>query len=174
MANGPDFEWDLKSESPAILNPDKWQTFVKNHLKSRQKHPDFKWSGFQMVVTIAIAIVKAQPFEIRPSKSPFHMVGFQIPTVFGFLFCFDDYLYIYSIIYDRNCFKSYFIHFSDVIIKSILMALFIIAHILMTSFFKQGQDDSERYLTDLGREQADLTGKRLAEMVKTSPKTFLE
>jgi len=29
----------------------------------------------------------------------------------------------------------------------------------------QGQEDSERYLTDLGREQADLTGKRLAEMV---------
>lgn len=30
----------------------------------------------------------------------------------------------------------------------------------------KGQDDSERYLTDLGREQADLTGKRLAEMYK--------
>ena len=30
--------------------------FVKNHLKSRQKCPDFEWPSFQMV-------------EIRPSKS---------------------------------------------------------------------------------------------------------
>ena len=37
--------------------------FVKNHLKSGQKHPDFEWSGFQMVGTIAIAIAKAGPFK---------------------------------------------------------------------------------------------------------------
>ena len=47
--------------------------FVKNHLKSRHKHPDFEWSGLQMVGTIALAITKAVPFEnwtidIRPSK----------------------------------------------------------------------------------------------------------
>ena len=132
VANGPDFEWDLKSESPAILNPDKWQTFVKNHLKSRQKHPDFKWSGFQMVVTIAIAIVKAQPFEIRPSKSPFHMVGFQIPTVFGFLFCFDDYLYILLL----STIKIVSNHISHILVTSLLkhLSYVIIAHIFMTSF----------------------------------------
>ena len=37
--------------------------FIKNHLKSRQKHIDFEWSSFWMVGTIAIAIAKAQPFE---------------------------------------------------------------------------------------------------------------
>ena len=30
----------------------------------------------------------------------------------------------------------------------------------------QGGQDSERYLTSLGEEQADLTGKRLAEIFK--------
>ena len=35
--------------------------FVKNHLKSGHTHPDFEWSGFQMVGAIAIA--KAQLFE---------------------------------------------------------------------------------------------------------------
>ena len=42
--------------------------FVKNHLKPRQKRPDFEKSSFRIVGTIAIA--KAQPFEILPSKSP--------------------------------------------------------------------------------------------------------
>ena len=42
----------------------------KNHLKSGQKCLDFKWSGFQMVETIALAIAKARPFEIQPSKCP--------------------------------------------------------------------------------------------------------
>ena len=41
--------------------------FVKKHLKSRQKHPDFELSGFQMVGIIAIAIAKAGQFEIQPS-----------------------------------------------------------------------------------------------------------
>ena len=27
VTNGPDFEWDLISESPTILNPDKWPPF---------------------------------------------------------------------------------------------------------------------------------------------------
>ena len=36
-----------------------------NHLKSVQKCPDFEWSGYLMVGTIAIAIAKAQPFENR-------------------------------------------------------------------------------------------------------------
>ena len=42
--------------------------FVKNHLKSTQKHPDFESSGFSLVGTIAKPIAKAQPFEIRPYK----------------------------------------------------------------------------------------------------------
>ena len=61
--------------------------FVKNHLKSGLKHPDFKWSGFWMVGTIAITIAKTQPFDNRTiwnptyKKSRFQMVGFQIPSV---------------------------------------------------------------------------------------------
>ena len=39
--------------------------FVKNHLKSRQKCPNFEWSSFRMDGTIAIAIAKARPFEKR-------------------------------------------------------------------------------------------------------------
>ena len=39
--------------------------YVKHHLKSGQKRPDFEWSGFRMVGTIAIAIAKAQPFKNR-------------------------------------------------------------------------------------------------------------
>ena len=60
--------------------------FIINRLKSRQKCPDFKWSSFWIVGTIAIA--KAWPFENRLSKvqisnvSGFQMVRFQIPTVF--------------------------------------------------------------------------------------------
>ena len=43
--------------------------FVKNHLKSRQKCPDFEWSGFWMVGTIAAAIAKTWPFEICSLQS---------------------------------------------------------------------------------------------------------
>ena len=45
--------WNLKAQPFEI-----WKNgchFVKNYLKSGQKHPDFKWSHFQMVRTIAIA-----------------------------------------------------------------------------------------------------------------------
>ena len=38
-------------------------SFIKNHLKSGQKRPDFEWSGFQLVGTIALAIAKARPCE---------------------------------------------------------------------------------------------------------------
>ena len=57
--------------------------FVKNHLKSRQKGLNFKWSGFWMDGAIAIA----RPFEnltIRyPTfkKSVIQIVGIQIPSV---------------------------------------------------------------------------------------------
>ena len=37
--------------------------FVKNHLKSEHESPDFKWSAFWMVVTIAITEAVAPPFE---------------------------------------------------------------------------------------------------------------
>ena len=36
---------------------------AENHLESGQKCPDFEWSGFQMVGTIAIAIAKALQFK---------------------------------------------------------------------------------------------------------------
>ena len=39
----------LKSEQMAAI-------LLKTHLKSRQKYPDFEWSGFQLVGTISIAI----------------------------------------------------------------------------------------------------------------------
>ena len=51
--------------------------FVKSHLKSGQKRPDFEWSGFQMVETIAIA--KARPFENWTIRIPtFKKFGFQM------------------------------------------------------------------------------------------------
>ena len=56
VTNGPDFEWDLKSKRPSILNPDKCQPFCK-------KHPDFERSGFRIVGAKAIAMAKAVPFE---------------------------------------------------------------------------------------------------------------
>ena len=32
VANGPDFQGDLKSGSPTILNPDKWPPFCQKSL----------------------------------------------------------------------------------------------------------------------------------------------
>ena len=71
ITNGLDFEWDLKSGSQIIWNPDKCLPFCHiKHLKSRQKYHDLEWSGFWMVGTIAIAMVKARPFEIWPTINP--------------------------------------------------------------------------------------------------------
>ena len=90
---GLDFEWDLKSRSPTIWNPDKWLPFCQKRLKSRQKRPDSECSSFQMFGTTAIAVAKAQPFENQSIRnltfkkvgisnvSGFWMVRFQIPTV---------------------------------------------------------------------------------------------
>ena len=47
VEKGLDLKWNLKSRSPTIWNP------------------DFEWSCFWMVGTIAIATAKAQPFENR-------------------------------------------------------------------------------------------------------------
>ena len=44
--------------------------FVKNHLKFGKKTSRFQMVWFQMVVTIAIAIAKARPFESWLLKSP--------------------------------------------------------------------------------------------------------
>ena len=56
VANGLDFEWDLKSgQMAAIL--------------SKPFEIRTKISGFWMVETIALAIAKARPFKIRPLKS---------------------------------------------------------------------------------------------------------
>ena len=89
VANGVDFEQNLKSGSPTNQNLDSSRHFVKNHLKSGQKCPHFEWSGFQMVGTIAIAIAKAQPDHLKSNLqkvwisnvSGFQLVGFQILTV---------------------------------------------------------------------------------------------
>ena len=52
-------------QKPKLWNPDKWLPFGQ---KPFDIQTDFEWTSFQMVRTKAIA--KAQPFEIRPSKSP--------------------------------------------------------------------------------------------------------
>ena len=54
----------LKSGSPNHLKSGQMATMSKNHLESRQKCWELKWSVFQMVG--AVAITKAQPFEIQP------------------------------------------------------------------------------------------------------------
>ena len=71
--------------------------FVENHMKSGEKCPDFEWSSFLMVRTIAIAI--ARPFEIRPSKSPDFKCFWishgqiQIPTVFCYSEIFNQFFW---------------------------------------------------------------------------------
>ena len=64
VSNGPDFEWDLKSRSSTIWNSDNWLPFCQKPFEIQTKT-----SGFWMVGTIVIAIAKAVPFEIQPSKS---------------------------------------------------------------------------------------------------------
>ena len=69
----------LKSEQMAAI-------LLKTHLKSRQKHPDFEWSGFQLVGTISIAIghcISSTIWNTTFKKSGFQMVRFQIPTVYN-------------------------------------------------------------------------------------------
>ena len=58
-ANGLDFEMGSEIRKPNHFNRDKYPPFHQNHLKSGQKHSDFKWSSFQMVGDIAMAIAKA-------------------------------------------------------------------------------------------------------------------
>ena len=54
----------------------------KTILKSGQKHPDFEWSGFQIVGTRPDHL-KTHFQKVRISNvTGFPMVGFQIPTVF--------------------------------------------------------------------------------------------
>ena len=77
--------WNLVSQPFEIQT--NGHHFVRNHLKSGQKHSDFEWSGFWMVETLAIDISKAWPFENRTilnpalKKSGFLMVRFQISSV---------------------------------------------------------------------------------------------
>ena len=54
VANGLDFEWDLKSRSPTIWNPDKLPPFFQKPFEIRTK-----MSGYIIFGTIA----KALPFE---------------------------------------------------------------------------------------------------------------
>ena len=89
-----------------IQMPNHWKSrqnsiiLSENFLKSRQKCPDFEWSGFQLVGTIAIVIPKAPPFEIwKHSKSHLQkvqikcqIVKFQIPAVFRLLLSSKNYL----------------------------------------------------------------------------------
>ena len=82
VANGRDFEWDLKSGQmgaiffKTIWNPDK--------IVQISNGPVFEWLG------LYIAITKAHSFENRTivnptfKKSRFQMVRFQIPTVLDY------------------------------------------------------------------------------------------
>ena len=59
--------------------------FVKHHLKSRQKCPDFEWSSFWIVGTKAATIAKARPFENWTIWNlTFKKSGFQIFPGFKF------------------------------------------------------------------------------------------
>ena len=69
FANGLDFKWDLY--------PEAWSfgkcchcLFSICHLKSVIFSLALEWSSFHMIETFAIAIPKAWPFEVGPSKSP--------------------------------------------------------------------------------------------------------
>ena len=50
-----DFEWDLQSDHQLFKIQTNISHFVKKHVKLRQKHDDFEWSGFQMVGIIGVA-----------------------------------------------------------------------------------------------------------------------
>ena len=53
--------------------------FVKHHVKTGPKCPDFKWSSFWIFGIIAISIAKALPFENRTIRNTtFKKSGFQI------------------------------------------------------------------------------------------------
>ena len=43
-------------------------------MQSGQKHPDFEWSGFQIVGTIALAKAKPRPFENQTLLFTFSMM----------------------------------------------------------------------------------------------------
>ena len=69
--------WNLEAQPFEICTYGRH--FVKNHLKSGQKHLDFEWSSLWMVDTIAIAIAKAPPYETRTiCNRTFKMSGFQM------------------------------------------------------------------------------------------------
>ena len=75
VANGLDFEQDLKSGSPTIWNPDSLSKSIWSLDKNVQIS---KGPVFLMVGTIAIAIAKAQPYEIQPIWNPtFKKSGFK-------------------------------------------------------------------------------------------------
>ena len=57
--NGPDFEWNLKSWSPTIWNPDKNGQILNG--------PVFKW--YELKQSLKPDHLKTGPFEIWPSKS---------------------------------------------------------------------------------------------------------
>ena len=87
VANGLDFKWNLKSGSPTIWNPGKWQPFCQKHFEIWTKTSGI-WNG--QVFKGAGTIAKAQPSENwtiwNPTfkKSRFQLVGFQIPTRFAY------------------------------------------------------------------------------------------
>ena len=69
--------------SPTIWILDKWLPFCQKPFEVQSKCLDFVWSCFRMVGAIATAIVKAWPFEIRPSKSPdFEWSDFRSPKYY--------------------------------------------------------------------------------------------
>ena len=78
---------DLISVFKICVRPDfrppqyKYKKIVKNHLKSRQKCPYFKWSSFWMVGTIAIAKAKSLTLW-KPDYMKFDLEKVKISLMF--------------------------------------------------------------------------------------------
>ena len=73
VANGPELNGIWNPEAQPFEIQTNGCHFVKKHFKCGQKGPDFEWSGFQMVGTVAMATNKARPFEYQTIWITDHM-----------------------------------------------------------------------------------------------------
>ena len=81
VANGPGFEWDLKSGSPTIWNRDKWPPFCQKSIEIWTKTAGFQWSCYSPTLWKPDHL----KFDLQKvwilNVSRFQMAKFQIPTV---------------------------------------------------------------------------------------------
>ena len=64
------FQMGSEIRKPNPLKYGRMAAILSKTIWNPDKNVHFEWSGLWMVGTIAMAIVKAWPFEIQPSKSP--------------------------------------------------------------------------------------------------------